>query len=66
VGLAKPVKQIKKAAPNPTAASAMTWVIAGASGSKGSSSGANKTAGAAPKRSVPASHMLAEASSVES
>jgi hypothetical protein len=70
VAPAKSAKRIQKAASNPVSPPVATRVIARAFGSnpvsKGVDSGVKKTTAAAPKRSVPASRMMAEASSAES
>jgi hypothetical protein len=66
VAPAKPAKRIKKVAPNPAAAPAVARVVAGASGSKGTTGGEKNAATTALKCRAPASCMLAEVSSVES
>jgi hypothetical protein len=59
------MKQCKKTAPNPAVAIATTRAVAGASRSKGAA-GAKKVVVPIQKCCIPASRMLAEASSAES
>jgi hypothetical protein len=66
VASAKLVKQTKKVASSPAVAPAVARVSHGASGSKGAAGGTKKTMSLAQNLSVPASRMLAEASSAKS
>jgi hypothetical protein len=66
VASVKQVKWTKKVAPSPMMALATTCISARVSGSKGAIGGTRKAVAPVSKCRVPASHMLAEASSVES
>jgi hypothetical protein len=65
VASTEPTKRVKKVVPNPAVAPTPVWATVGASGSRGATEGAKATS-ATQKHRVPASRMLAEASSTES
>jgi hypothetical protein len=65
VASTEPAKRVKKVVPNPAVAPTPVWATVGASGSRGATEGAKATS-ATQKHRVPASRMLAEASSTES